>query len=44
VVAAATGAARVLLNAHWLSDVAGGLAVGVLWLGVVMLAVSGREP
>ena len=42
-VAAAVAAARVVLNAHWLSDVAAGLAAGTLWLGVVILAASWRE-
>ncbi|MBI3458061.1 MAG: phosphatase PAP2 family protein [Candidatus Rokubacteria bacterium] len=45
------GAARVILNAHWLSDVIAGLAVGVVWLILVLLSIShssapdgGRHP
>jgi len=38
-VTALAGAARVVLDAHWLSDVVAGLAVGLLWLcGVVAVA------
>lgn len=31
------GAARVIQGAHWLSDVVAGLAVGVIWLNLVIL-------
>jgi len=34
----ATAAARLILDAHWLSDVVGGVAAGALWLGLVLLA------
>jgi membrane-associated phospholipid phosphatase len=37
--AAGAGLSRVILDAHWLSDVIAGLAVGVLWLNAVLLAV-----
>jgi len=40
VLVALTAVARVILQAHWLSDVAGGLSVGVLWLGLIMLMVD----
>jgi undecaprenyl-diphosphatase len=35
-----TAAARVVLNAHWLSDVAGGAAMGLAWLATILLAVG----
>ena len=35
-----TAAARVILNAHWLSDVVGGMDIGAAWLGLVMLVAS----
>jgi len=35
-----TAAARVILKAHWLSDVVGGMGIGAAWLGLVMLAAS----
>jgi membrane-associated phospholipid phosphatase len=38
--AAGAGMSRVVLDAHWLSDVIAGLAVGVVWLNVVLLAVA----
>lgn len=34
------GAARMIMNAHWLSDVLAGLASGALWLNLVVLLVS----
>jgi membrane-associated phospholipid phosphatase len=37
--AVGAGLSRVILDAHWLSDVIAGLAVGVLWLNAVLLAV-----
>jgi len=40
VVALLGGASRVMLNAHWLSDVLAGFAVGVLWLDLVILSAS----
>jgi membrane-associated phospholipid phosphatase len=44
-VALLTGAARIIVDAHWLSDVIGGLAAGTVWLNVVILVTSrsGRE-
>jgi len=36
-----TAASRVILDAHWLSDAIAGLAVGVLWVDV-MLLTTGR--
>lgn len=45
IVAALAGVARVVLNAHWLSDVLAGFAIGVVWLNVVLLvAVSPERP
>ena len=35
-----TGAARIIVDAHWLSDVIGGLAAGTLWLNLVLLVAS----
>lgn len=32
-----TGASRVLLNAHWLSDVIAGMTLGLLWTGLMVL-------
>lgn len=34
------GAARMIMDAHWLSDVVAGLASGALWLNLVILLVS----
>jgi membrane-associated phospholipid phosphatase len=39
-VTALTGAARVVLDAHWLSDVVAGFAVGLVWLCAVVAAAS----
>jgi undecaprenyl-diphosphatase len=39
-VAALAGSARVVLNAHWLSDVVGGLALGAVWVNLVVLVVE----
>jgi membrane-associated phospholipid phosphatase len=39
-VAGVTGAARVVLEAHWLTDVIAGFAAGVLWLNVLLLVAS----
>lgn len=36
------GAARIVVDAHWLSDVVAGLAVGILWLNVVVLLAAPR--
>jgi membrane-associated phospholipid phosphatase len=44
-VAAGAGISRVVLDAHWLSDVIAGLALGVIWLNAVLLAVAhARNP
>jgi len=34
------GAARVVLDAHWVSDVIAGVAIGSVWLSLVVVAVS----
>lgn len=39
-VTALAGAARIVLDAHWLSDVVAGFAVGLLWLTAVITAAS----
>jgi len=41
-IAVSAGASRVVLAAHWPSDVAAGLAVGALWL--IVLPLIAREP
>jgi len=41
-VAALSGTARVLLAVHWASDVIAGLAVGLVWLNLVILMASRR--
>lgn len=38
-----TAASRVVLNAHWLSDVTGGIAIGLAWVGLVLLAGRPRR-
>ncbi len=43
-VAVLSSAARIVLSAHWVSDVVAGLAIGMLWLVAVILAASWREP
>jgi undecaprenyl-diphosphatase len=40
-VAAASGASRLVLDAHWLSDVVAGLALGAAWLGVMLAFADG---
>ena len=40
--AAAVAASRVLLDAHWLSDVLGGLALGWAWFAACSIAFGGR--
>ncbi|MBI4013288.1 MAG: phosphatase PAP2 family protein [Candidatus Rokubacteria bacterium] len=42
-IAGLSSAARVVLSAHWVSDVVAGLAIGMLWLVVVVLAASWWE-
>jgi membrane-associated phospholipid phosphatase len=44
VVGGAAGGARVLLGAHWFTDVLAGLAVGVLWLMAVIAVSSFYAP
>jgi membrane-associated phospholipid phosphatase len=44
VMALLSGASRLVLDAHWLSDVIGGLAVGTTLLNVVILIASGFGP
>ena len=39
-VAVSGGAARMLLNAHWASDVIAGLAIAIVWLTLVILGAS----
>jgi undecaprenyl-diphosphatase len=41
-VAVAVGGSRVLLGAHWFSDVIAGLALGWSWFGVSAVAFGGR--
>ncbi len=40
--AAAVAATRVLLDVHWLTDVIGGVALGLAWFGVSAIAFGGR--
>ncbi|MGH7356811.1 MAG: phosphatase PAP2 family protein [Candidatus Rokuibacteriota bacterium] len=40
VIALAAGAARVVLNAHWPSDILGGLVFGAAWLNLVTLVAA----
>lgn len=42
-VAGLSATSRVILNAHWLSDVAAGISGGAVWLGLVILAASARR-
>jgi membrane-associated phospholipid phosphatase len=35
-----TAGSRVIVNAHWVSDVTGGVCVGAVWLGVILLVMS----
>ena len=39
-----SGAARVILDAHWVSDVIGGLAAGTVWLNLVILIALRFSP
>jgi undecaprenyl-diphosphatase len=41
-VAAVSGASRLVLDAHWLSDVVAGLAFGAAWLGAMVAIADGR--
>jgi membrane-associated phospholipid phosphatase len=41
-IAVAVGCSRVLLGAHWTSDVLGGLILGWIWFGVCAVAFGGR--
>ncbi|OLC17829.1 MAG: hypothetical protein AUH29_00625 [Candidatus Rokubacteria bacterium 13_1_40CM_69_27] len=43
-VAALAGSARVILNAHWLSDVVGGLALGAVWVNLVVFVAESTHP
>ena len=42
-VALLSGASRVVLGAHWVSDVAGAVAIGTVWLGLLAFADSRRR-
>jgi undecaprenyl-diphosphatase len=42
-VATAVAASRVLLGVHWVSDVIGGAAVGLIWVGAVTLVFGGHR-
>lgn len=41
-IAVAVGCSRVFLDVHWLSDVAGGLALGWAWFALCSIAFGGR--
>src|SRR5262249_54362556 len=38
--AAGSGLSRIVLDAHWLSDVVAGLAAGLVWLSVIIVTAS----
>jgi membrane-associated phospholipid phosphatase len=38
------GLSRIVLRAHWYSDVLGGYAIGLCWLSVCILVLGQREP
>jgi undecaprenyl-diphosphatase len=42
IVAGAMGAARIVVDAHWFSDVVAGLAMGSLWVCLVLMLVVDR--
>jgi hypothetical protein len=42
IVAGAMGAARIVVDAHWFSDVVAGLAMGSLWVCLVLMVVVDR--
>jgi membrane-associated phospholipid phosphatase len=42
VVAGLTAAARVIVDAHWLSDAVGGLVIGIGWLNVAVVVAEDR--
>jgi undecaprenyl-diphosphatase len=41
--AALVGAARIIVGAHWLTDVVAGFALGVIWLNLVVWATARYE-